>query len=93
MSRIINVANLEDIRYETPGNLQDAIKHTILNIIECSYEKILDSEKFTEANLEEISYRIHENEELNDFIDGLIYEELDKFKEKNEIGEEDLEME
>lgn len=91
--KVVNEANIEDIREELPAcNLQDAVKHSILNIIETAYSKIIESEQFTTEDLENISQRISDSEELNDYIDNLIYTELDEFKELNKIEEEEEEI-
>lgn len=90
--KIVNEANIEDIREElTNCNLQDAIKHSILNIIESSYSNIMESQSFTTEDLENISYRVSDNDELNSFIDSFIFEELDRYKKENEIEDEEEE--
>lgn len=85
MDKIINENCIEETRCKIDGNLQNAIKHTILNLLETSYTNILESNKFTEQDLEEISNAISENDELNDYIDSLIFNKLDAFTNKNNI--------
>lgn len=89
--KVINEANIEDVREEIIGNLQDAIKQTILNIIESAYPKLLESNEFTTENLENISYRISDSDELNNYIDSFIYEEINQFKKENGIEDEEEE--
>ncbi len=90
--KVVNESNIEDIREELPYcNLQDAVKHSILNIIETAYSKIMDSQQFTTEDLENISHRIGESEEVNNYIDSLIYQELDEFKSFNHIEDEEEE--
>lgn len=86
---VINEYSIEDIRREITGNLQDAVKNTILNIIECAYPKVLESNEFTTENLENISSIISDSEEVNNYIDNLIYAEIDKYIKDNNIEEEE----
>lgn len=85
-TRIVNEANMNDIVYELSDcNLQNSIKNSILNIIENLHPEILKSNEFTMDDLENISYRISENENINNIIDELINDELEQFKKVNEI--------
>lgn len=85
MDKIVNEESIEEIRCEIEGNLQNAIKHVILNLLETSYTNILESNKFTKQDLETISDAISEDEELNNYIDGLVFEQLDNISNKNNI--------
>lgn len=89
----INMDNLSSYREGIADSLKKVIKGTILDLLESRYENILNSEKFTTEKLENLSISLSEDDELNDYIDGRICEELDIFKHYYNIKDSELEEE
>lgn len=92
MSKIINEDNIDDYREELKSNFHDSIKLTVLNLIECGYSYLLESNKLTEDMLGEITYRVISDEQLNDYIDGMIMNEIESCIKENELVEEENEI-
>ena len=89
----LTVDNIDDYRDELNGNYYDAIKATVLNLIEVSYENELDSNKIDISSIDKIVNRIVESDEFNDYIDCYIQDEIKKvFIEDKIIEEEDKEL-
>lgn len=89
MGNIINYKNIDDYR---TGNLNEAIKSMTLNIIETVYSSILENNKLTEEKLDEMVIAVSDDDEVNDYIDNKIQEQIKKYIEKNHIEEEENEM-
>lgn len=89
MDKIINDENVDDYRN---GNLYDAVRSTMLNIIEAAHPSILENNKLTENALDEMVTAISDNDEVNDYIDSKIHEQIDEFIEENHIEEEEEEL-
>lgn len=92
MSKIINEDNIDKYRKELKSNFQDSVKSTVLNIIESGYSHLLETHKFTEGMLDEITYKITDNEQLNDYLDGFIMDEIENCIKENDLGEEENEI-
>ena len=92
MSRIINEDNINDYREELESNFHDSIKSTVLNLIECGYSYLLESNKLTEDILDDITNKVTDDEQFNDYLDGLIMDEIKNCIEENELGEEENEI-
>ena len=89
----LTVDNIDDYRDELNGNYYDAVKATVLNLIEVSYENELDSNKIDISSIDKIVNRIVESDEFNDYIDCYIQDEIKKvFIEDKIIEEEDKEL-
>ena len=89
----LTVDNIDDYRDELNGNYYDAVKATVLNLIEVSYENELDSNKIDISSIDKIVNRIVESDEFNNYIDSYIQDELNKvFIEDKIIEEEDKEL-
>lgn len=61
----------------------------MLNILEVAHPTLLQSNQITESMLDEISNKIAEDEEFNDYVDSLIHNEIEQYKETNNIEEEE----
>lgn len=92
MSRIINEDNINDYREELESNFHDSIKSTVLNLIECGYSYLLESNKLTEDILDDITNKVTDDEQFNDYLDGFIMDEIKNCIEENELGEEENEI-
>ena len=92
MSRIINEDNIEEYREDLKSNFHDSIKSTVLNLIETGYSYLLESNKFTEDMLDGITYKVTDDEQFNDYLDGFIMDEIKNCIEENELGEEENEI-
>ncbi len=92
MSRIINEDNINDYREELESNFHDSIKSTVLNLIECGYSYLLESNKLTEDILDDITNKVTDDEQFNDYLDGFIIDEIKNCIEENELGEEENEI-
>lgn len=89
----LTVDNIDDYRDELNGNYYDAVKATVLNLIEVSYENELDSNKIDISSIDKIVNRIVESDEFNNYIDSYIQDEIKKvFIEDKIIEEEDKEL-
>lgn len=89
----LTVDNIDDYRDELNGNYYDAVKVTVLNLIEVSYENELDSNKIDISSIDKIVNRIVESDEFNNYIDSYIQDEIKKvFIEDKIIEEEDKEL-
>ena len=84
MSRIINEDNINDYREELESNFHDSIKSTVLNLIECGYSYLLESNKLTEDILDDITNKVTDDEQFNDYLDGFIIDEIKNCIEENE---------
>lgn len=86
MDKIINEENVDDYR---DGNLYDAVRTILLNIIEAAHPSILANNQLTEEKLNEMVIAVSDNDEVNDYIDSKIHERIDEFIEENHIEEEE----
>ena len=85
----LTMDNIDKYRDELSGNYYDAVKNTVLNLIEVSYEKELNSNKIDINSIDKIVNRIVENEEFNDYIDSYIQDEIFKVFIENKIIEKE----
>lgn len=93
MSKIVNEDNIDDIRDKLNGNYYDAVKTTVLNLIEVSYENELVSNRIDINSINKIVNKIVESDEFNDYIDSFIQDEIEKvFIEDEIIEQEDNEL-
>lgn len=93
MSKIVNEDNIDDIRDKLNGNYYDAVKTTVLNLIEVSYENELISNRIDINSINKIVNKIVESDEFNDYIDSFIQDEIEKvFIEDEIIEQEDNEL-
>ena len=74
------------------SNFHDSIKSTVLNLIECGYSYLLESNKLTEDILDDITNKVTDDEQFNDYLDGFIIDEIKNCIEENELGEEENEI-
>jgi len=88
MNVIINEDNIDDYRDEIDGNINNVIKCYVLNLIETSYPEVLKSNSLTKEKLEEIATKISDNEKFNDYLDSLMFEEISKSFNIDELEEE-----
>lgn len=88
-NRIINEDNIDDYRDEINSSYHDSIKLTTLNLLECSYSHILESNRFSEDMLDEIAYDVCGNEEFNNDMDSLIMRRIEECDRENKFEEED----
>lgn len=93
MENIINEENIDEYRENINSNYQDSIKLTLLNILETAHPILLQNNQITESMLDEISNKIAEDEEFNDYVDSLIHNEIEQYKEDNNIEEDEEEEE
>jgi len=95
MSNIINDKNIGDYKNKINGNLRNTIKAMTLNRIEVGYKHLLENNKITEEMLDEIAYVISDNDEVFDYIDSWIYDEIKSYIKDNnlELDEEEDEDE
>lgn len=93
MENIINEENVDEYRENINSNYQDSIKLTLLNILETAHPILLQNNQITESMLDEISNKIAEDEEFNDYVDSLIHNEIEQYKEDNNIEEDEEEEE
>ena len=89
IENIINEENIDEYRENINSSYQDSIKLTLLNILEVAHPTLLQSNQITESMLDEISNKIAEDEEFNDYVDSLIHNEIEQYKETNNIEEEE----
>lgn len=88
---IINEDNIDDYRYTIDrSSYYDCIKMTALDLIECSYSYILESNRFSETMLENIASEVCENEEFNNYIDSQIMQKIDESIFENKFNSEDI---
>ena len=66
---------------------------TLLNILETAHPILLQNNQITESMLDEISNKIAEDEEFNDYVDSLIHNEIEQYKEDNNIEDDEEEEE
>ena len=92
MSMIINEKNIDEYREKLNGNYHDSIKSSVLNLIETGYSYLLESNKLTENMVDDITIRITDDEQFNDYLDGLIMDEIQNCINENELGEEEIEI-
>jgi len=95
MSNIINDKNIGDYKNKINGNLRNTIKAMTLNRIEVGYKHLIENNKITEEMLDEIAYIISDNDEVFDYIDSWIYDEIRSYIKDNnlELDEEEDEDE
>lgn len=91
-SAIINEDNIDDYRDEIDGNINNVVKCYVLNLIETSYPEVLKNNLLTEEKLGKIATKIADSEKFNDYLDSLMFEEIDKNFNINEL-EEDIDCE
>lgn len=89
MENIINESNIDEYRDSIDSNYQDSIKLSLLNILEAAHPQLLENNQITESMLDDISTKISEDEEFNDYIDSLIHDEIDQYIDANNIEEEE----
>lgn len=89
----ITLDNIDDIRDKIDGSWEDAVKNSILNFLEVSYEDSLKEGKITINDLEEMTTKIVEKEDFNDTIDSFIQNEMADYLEKRNIIEVEEELE
>lgn len=92
MSKIINEDNIYEYRQNLQGNFHNSIKSTVLNLIQKDYSYLLESNKFTEDMLYDITTRITDDEQLNDYLDEVIMNEIENCIDENELEEEENEI-
>jgi len=88
-NRIINEDNIDEYRDEINSTYHDSIKLTALNLLECSYSHILESNRFSEDMLDEIAYDVCGNEEFNNDMDSLIMRRIEECDRENRFQEEE----
>lgn len=91
MENIINEENIDEYRENINSSYEDSIKLTLLNILETAHLTLLQNNQITESMLDEISNKIAEDEEFNDYVDSLIHNEIEQYKENNNIEEDEEE--
>jgi len=84
-NRIINEDNIDEYRDEINSTYHDSIKLTALNLLECSYSHILESNRFSEDMLDEIAYDVCGNEEFNNDMDSLIMRRIEECDRENKL--------
>lgn len=89
MSKIINENNIDKYRKKLKSNFHDSVKSTVLNLIEVGYSYLLETGKFTEDMLDDITYKIADNEQFNNYLDGFAMDEIENCIKENELGEEE----
>lgn len=87
----LTMDNIDDIRDELNGNYYEAVKSTVLNLVEVSYEEELENNKIDINSIDKIVNRIVESDEFNDYIDSFIQDEIRNVFKENEILEEEEE--
>lgn len=92
MSQIISEDNIYEYRKNLEGNFHNSIKSSILNFIENDFSYLLKSNKFTEDMLDDITTKITDDEQLNDYLDGLMIDEIQNYIKENELGDEEKEI-
>lgn len=75
-NRRITLDNFEELEEELEDNY---IKSTIFNFLETSFEEKINSSQITVEDVNRISERIADNDELNDCLTSLVLDELNKF--------------
>lgn len=88
MSNIINNENIDKYRESINGNYYESVKSTLLNILEVAYSNMLQNNQITEEMLDNISNKIVEDEEFNDYIDSMINNGIEEYIKENELEEE-----
>lgn len=80
----LTINNIDTIREETECNYYGAVKTTVLNLIETSYEDELEKNKIEISYIDKIVNRVIDSEEFNDYVDSIIQNEIaNVFKENN----------
>lgn len=80
----LTINNIDTIREEIECNYYGAVKTTVLNLIETSYEDELENNKIEISYIDEIVSRVVESEDFNDYVDSIIQNEIaNVFKENN----------
>ena len=92
MSKIISEDNIYEYRKNLEGNFHNSIKSSILNFIENDFSYLLKSNKLTEDMLDDITTKITDDEQLNDYLDGLMIDEIQNYIKENELGDEEKEI-
>lgn len=92
MSQIISEDNIYEYRKNLEGNFHNSIKSSILNFIENDFSYLLKSNKLTEDMLDDITTKITDDEQLNDYLDGLMIDEIQNYIKENELGDEEKEI-
>lgn len=87
----LTIDNIDEIRDELDSNYYDAIKATVLNLVEVSYKKELENNKIDINSIDKIVNRIVESDEFNDYMDSFIQDEIRNVFKENEILEEEEE--
>lgn len=85
----LTIDNIDAYRDELNGNYYDAVKSTVLNLVEVSYEEELESNKINTKSIDKIVNRIVESDEFNDYIDSFIQDEIKKVFIEDEIIEQE----
>lgn len=93
MENIINEENIDEYRENINSNYYDSIKVNLLNILEAAHPTLLQNNQITESMLDEISNKIAEDEEFNDYVDSLIHNEIEQYNKNNNIEEKEEEEE
>lgn len=92
MSQIISEDNIYEYRKNLEGNFHNSIKSSILNFIENDFSYLLKSNKLTEDMLDDITTKITDDEQLNDYLDGFMIDEIQNYIDENELGDEEEEI-
>ena len=92
MSQIISEDNIYEYRKNLEGNFHNSIKSSILNFIENDFSYLLKSNKLTEDMLDDITTKITDDEQLNDYLDGFMIDEIQNYIDENELGDEKEEI-
>lgn len=82
----LTIDNIDTIRDETSCNYYGAVKTTVLNLIEASYEDELENNKIEISYIDKIVNRVIESEEFNDYVDSFIQNEITNVFKKNNIN-------
>lgn len=85
------VETLEEYKQCKENYFQQGIEASILNLIEVAYPELIGNNKFNTKMLSNMAYNIRNDEQLNDYLDGLMIEQIKSCIKENEIELEDEE--
>lgn len=89
MSEVINEDNIDEYRRKLKSNYHDSIKSSILNLIESGYSYLLENDKITKDMLDDMTSHITDDEEFNNYLDGMIIDEIENCIKEYQIEEEE----
>lgn len=87
--RIINLENINEYRQKIKGNFYNSIKSQILQLIEFSHKELLENNNLTEEDLEDITNSVVDSDELDDYINRTIRDEINNYIKENELKDEE----